>query len=260
MSKSIKHSRWDDQLIEGFLRLLDHLQQNGTWRQRRQETTYESRKKFLGYYQLLDLFKEEQCPVCAIIHESLSHYFSTSFVEEINRAEFREPLRQSLGYCRRHSEYLRRFITKKRYRLGIAILYEDILAQVVEWHMAPKATRLGSDSPALHSEQCPACNLEHEIEAYAAQLVADYLHDNEFQKQFRRSSGVCLPHLRAIAAKTKNDSARRFLFEAAVNHLSRTEHDIQELIRKNDYRFAGEKITKEEAASWQRAVHFFIGE
>lgn len=252
MPKSVKHSRWDDRLIEGFLRLLDHLQ--------RKETTDEARKKFLGYYQLLDLFKVEdpakggkgQCPMCVIIHESLNHYFSTSLVEEINRAEYREPLQQSLGYCQRHSEYLRRFITEKRFRLGIAIVYEDVLSHIIE--------HFDLDSPVVATEQCPACSLENEIEDYATQLLTDYLHDDEFQKKFRNSGGVCLPHLRVIAEKTKNEEARKFLFEATAEHLSRTFQHLQELIRKNDYRFAGEKISKDEAASWQRAVHFFVGD
>jgi hypothetical protein len=244
LRKRNRFSGWDDRLIEGFLDLISKPFEQDDRKQG-------DRIKFVGYYELLKLLQEPRCPVCSIVDRSLRYYLKTVFIEQLTDGEFREPVRESLGYCLQHSELVRELSRKRLPRMGIAIVYEDILSQV--------QSALHDESVVRQRGDCPLCAIEADVESYGAQLIADYLGDDEFQKAFEESSGVCLPHLRSIGSRVDGEK-KRFLFEAERKILDRLDGQLSEFIRKHDYRYTKEKINQQEAASWQRAVRFTVGE
>jgi hypothetical protein len=204
----------------------------------------------VGYYDLLKLLKESGCPVCSIIQRSSLHYLNTVFMEQLTDMEFREPLRESLGYCSRHSELVRRVAQKKLPRMGIAIVYKDILEAV--------ESKLKNEPPVPVPSDCPLCSLGSDLEEYAVCLIADHSGDGEFQQRYLASEGVCLPHMRLIVAQLQINCAKFFL-PAQRQILERLLSQLNEFIRKHDYRFSGEEISAAEGSSWKRAVHFFVG-
>jgi len=242
--KRNRFSGWDDRLIEGFL---DFISKPFEQDERKQG----DRIKFVGYYELLKLLREPRCPVCAIVDRSLRYYLKTVFIEQLTDSEFRQPVRDSLGYCPRHSQLVLDLSRKRLPRMGIAIVYEDILA------LAQAA--LHDESSVLQRGDCPLCAMEQDIESYGAQLIADYCGDRDFQEAFETSAGVCLPHLQLVDSRLDGDRAK-FFRSAEHNILTKLEGHLNEFIRKHDYRFSNEKISQEEAASWQRAVRFTVGE
>jgi hypothetical protein len=237
-------SGWDDRLIEGFLDLLSRVSEGA-------RKNLDPRAKFVGFYELLKLLEKPGCPVCSIIQRSLHHYLNVVFVEQLTAPEFREPLQESLGYCPRHSETLRRVARKKLPRMGVAVVYEDLLGQV--------DMRLEKQGVVPIPSNCPLCSIETDLEEYAVHLVADYSDDQEFQRHYLASDGICLPHLQLITAKLEAERAQ-FLFTAQKQNLDRLLAEVHEFIRKQDHRYSMETMTEAEASSWKRAVQFFVGD
>jgi hypothetical protein len=242
MSTRNKLSRWDDWLIERFLEILSNVFE-------RKSNQKEPRIKFVGYVELLKILTKSECAACFIIHRSIRHYISLVFLEELTVPEFRMPLRESLGYCRRHSKFVVPLISNIR-KMGVAIVYEDLLSivegRIEETHSTPVMSR------------CPLCTIEAEIDAYTIQLIADYCGDSEFQERFQASPGLCLTHLRAILAKL-DGSAREFVISMHRKHVADMLHQVEQFIRKHDYRFSKERISDEELDAWKKAIRFVTG-
>jgi hypothetical protein len=137
--------------------------------------------------------------------------------------------------------------------MGVAIVYEDLLAQV-----QTNLTKEPFGKIPQHSN-CALCSFETELVDYALQLVADYCNDTEFQNAYANSDGLCFPHMRSLCQRLSGESLTFILHEQERKLSTLTSH-LSEFERKNDYRFNDEHITEEEAKAWQNAVRFMVGE
>ncbi len=237
-------SGWDDRLIEGFLSLLTGIAESTS-------ATPGPHVKFVGYFELLDLLKQPACPVCSIINRSLRHYVGVVFVEQLTDPAFRGPLQESLGYCAKHSEFVFSIARKRLPRMGVAVVYNELL-EIVE-----KKLEAGGEVPI--PLDCMMCDIESDLQDYACQLIADHSGDQEFRTQFLSSGGVCIPHMRSIAAKINGDGPR-FFFAAQKQILQRERAYLHDFIKKHDYKSSREVISEREGSSWKRAVHLLVGE
>jgi hypothetical protein len=243
MREGNRVSGWEERLIDDLIALVSRLGEKPD--QQRGE-----RPKFVGYDDLLKLLEKPECPVCTIVRRSIQSFLGVAFVEQLTVPEFREPLRASFGYCNAHSVYVRGFARNRLRAMGVAIVYEDILAYVQDFMQKEKVV------PAVSG--CPLCRLHQEIESYAIHLIADYCNDEEFQDRYESSTGVCLPHLHAILGLLIGDE-RKFIMKSHVMKLETQLRNVQGFIRKHDYRFTHEKMTEAEATSWKDAIRFVAG-
>ncbi len=105
---------------------------------------------------------------------------------------------------------------------------------------------------------CPACRLWAAQERLYLTVLLEEWGDTELSSAFAESEGLCLPHV----ARLINDHASHLNLPAiltAQQALMQALHaDLQEFIRKQDYRFSKEPFGRE-ANAWQRVVSFFIG-
>lgn len=244
MRESDRSPRWENGLVAGLVGLVTRLvvgELDGT----------REREKFVGFHDLLKILKDPVCPVCFIIHRSILEYLSMAFIEELTMPEFREPIRKGLGYCEKHSAYVRLTARKRLSRMGVAIVLEDLLAliqeQIQTLHEIP-------DTVA-----CPLCSLQADIETYALSLLADYSHDAEFQSHYENAAGVCLPHLGSILALAGIEG-RRYLVEAHIRKLERQIGTLDAYIRKNASRLSPKEMTDAESVSWRSAVNSVVGD
>ena len=234
---------WEERLIDGLIKVVERISGQP-------ETAAGPRLKFVGYNELLKILEKTDCPVCYMLRNSLQHYLSVEFIEELTVPEFREPLRSSLGYCNKHSEYVRRAARNPLQAMGVAVVYKDLLDIVQS-----RLTTTGRVGP---TGICPLCIIQLDIESYALQLLADYAHDEDFQRHYEEAQGLCVGHLHA-ALRVAHGEASEFLAQSHERKLNRLMADLDEFIRKHDYRFAGETMTEAEAHSWQRAVRSIVG-
>jgi hypothetical protein len=92
----------------------------------------------------------------------------------------------------------------------------------------------------------------------AAKTLLKHLAEPEVAAGYVAAGGLCLPHLQAVLGQA-SEAAARTLAEWQATAYRRLRDELDELIRKHDYRFAGEPIGAE-ADSWQRAVAQIVGE
>jgi hypothetical protein len=227
------------------------------------------------YFNLLDAFEIEGCPVCRLVEDAVERYIDGVSYEFVGDLEIRDRLRSSLGFCNHHAY---QWLASSQV-LGTAQIYADVLAQInaglgrmafrrpgVLSSLAARLDPQAAPEPDLRSgsgvieakARCPVCDVQEQAEKMIVASLLDWLSDPDFAAAYSQSSGLCLPHLRDGLQGAK----RRETFEAlrakamAGNELLITQ--LKEIIRKHDYRFQGEPAGDEIGAG-ERAVRQVVG-
>jgi hypothetical protein len=225
--------------------------------------------KHLSYHALVEALDGDGCPFCTLVTAALERYFRTVLYEQVNDIGMRANLRESQGYCAAHGEMLR----QARSALGSAIIHRDIvntLVRTLEGERPPENTPrswlrglVGADHRPQEqvlggAEPCPACLRVREREVnYADTLLLNW-DDERLQRKFRSSSGLCLSHLRLTLARTRDPALFETLRAVHLDLWRGLIGELDEFIRKQDYRFADEEIGAE-GTSWSRAIDLVSG-
>jgi len=210
------------------------------------------------------------CPLCVLIERAERKAIDHFLYDQVNDIRRRDALRASRGLCLPHTAML----AEGRSALGVAILSRDILrAMTAELEASSNgkgglgglmsflggASGAGAQLAGRIEPQtgCPMCAERPRLET---PLIAGLLHnlrDPEFAAAFDTSGGLCRVHLanalRAADAADARDLAAR---QAAI--WRRLEADLDEFIRKHDYRFQGE-VFEDERDVWRRALQASSG-
>lgn len=232
----------------------------------------------LSYFRILEACAQPGCPICLLLEESVNKYLDALLYEMVTDSGTHEALRRSLGFCNEHAWRLPQVSASAA--LGIAIIYRSLVDQVsVElgatcyqqsrrslWHKAREV--LGRLAPAaieaavrrLHPrDRCPACVHRSAMETIALTAMVSALPDDQqLQAALHSSDGLCLPHLRRALALAREEAGFAALRMLAVDKLAGLQRDLDEFIRKNDYRFNAEGFGAE-ADSWRRAIGWLVG-
>jgi hypothetical protein len=142
----------------------------------------------------------------------------------------------------------------------------NTLAKVLE---APeKRSLLGGKGPLgrgalaqrlAATEPCPACRLEEDAVRRAVKTLLKHISDPDVAESYVAAGGLCLPHFTETLAQASG-TASGSLADWQAAAFRRLRDELDELIRKHDYRFSGESITEQEAVAWTRAVAAAVGE
>jgi hypothetical protein len=223
------------------------------------------------YFELVAALGEPGCVLCRLATRSVREYFSALGYEQVNDVELRTALRAADGYCRRHAWL---FLEQGGNRLGVAIIYRDLVQQARE-RLAAGGPRLsggvgrslgrllGGGRGAAHRSTraeagCAACRVEAEAEARYRGTLLEHLGEAELRQRFAASSGLCQPHLARALASGGRGADRAWLEADAARRLDGLVAELDEYIRKHDYRFRQEGFGAEENAP-QRAVERIVG-
>jgi hypothetical protein len=103
---------------------------------------------------------------------------------------------------------------------------------------------------------CPVCVAVHKAAGTIGRELLDRIEDEHVQEAVARSGGVCLPHLRRLLSVQYGNLPALVAIERAVAEALLGELD--EFIRKHDYRFANE-AKGDEGTSWYRAIRLLAG-
>jgi Family of unknown function (DUF6062) len=224
----------------------------------------------------LDLIEALQHPGCALCY--LAQHKSQRYVESLLDSavidvEQRDVWRDAKGFCHWHAGMA---IAVPQAASSLAILYADVLADETR-HLATLTASLPS-APWQHQfwrrhigkriqlwlrtwrprQACPACRLWHEQEQLYLTVLLDDWHDATLFSAFAQSSGFCVPHVaRLMTHGSAHGHLPAFLI-AQQERWQALQADLQEFIRKQDYRFAREPYGSE-ADAWQRVVALLSG-
>ncbi len=228
---------------------------------------------------LLDACTQPGCPVCRLVNQAVERYMDNLFYENVNDGALRTQLRSSLGFCHEHAWLaLKPGIGDA---LGVAIIYHDVLTNILR--KLPEAETASQDQGWLSSllgqmprqvseqvkeiasaltpnEPCPACQKRDQAaELYLSELIKD-LKNEQMLAALSDSDGLCLPHLRqAFKQHAQDGEAFSALFSITQKKISELNKELEEIIRKSDYRFRDEGFG-EEGDAWRRVIQVSVGE
>lgn len=232
-----------------------------------------------GYHDMRWALTQTGCPLCRLLARNADNYIDGVLWELVNDPEIRHNLNQARGYCREHAWLLVRYGAS----LGVAILMLDVLETVLkvldEGEFAPppgfslqQMWRGRNQQPQNDSgpadlvaglapqSPCPVCaQMEHDKAYYLDALLA-FLGDgpDSLASAYRASAGLCLPHFRLALQRVPDEETFQNLTAAQNAVWERLKVDLQEFIRKNDYRYIRESFG-EEGDAWRRAIEAISG-
>jgi hypothetical protein len=239
---------------------------------------------------LLDALRQGACPLCVLLERTERKAVDLFLYDQVNDISRRDALRASRGLCLVHTSML----AEGRSALGVAIISRDVLrAMTAELEagsnrMPSREERKEADEnasqPSVNSVTsvakkylsgvfgqagtqlagriepqagCPMCAERPRIEAPLIMGLLHNLRDASFAAAFESSAGLCRVHL-AGALRAADAAAARSLAALQAAIWRRLEADLDEFIRKHDYRFQGEAFDVERDV-WRRALQTTSG-
>ncbi|HEY64102.1 MAG TPA: hypothetical protein G4O02_05975 [Caldilineae bacterium] len=216
-----------------------------------------------SYDELLEALGERGCPICWLGRRVSERYLDGVLYEAVNDPGMRERFREAYGLCEPHARQLARI---RSGNLGIAILYRDVLwtllrelgdeegqpRRYIPW---PRATAepFSWEDRLVPRGRCPACVQQEEMERIYIHELLQHLEDPALHVAFLKSTGLCLKHLRRAMQQAGKDQQRQALIEMQRTVWRQLVAELDEFIRKHDYRFRDEGFGPE-GDSWLRAL------
>jgi Family of unknown function (DUF6062) len=196
-------------------------------------------RRHAGEHDLIEAFGQPGCSVCRLSTEAVDAYLTSVCYEQVNDLDLREQLRSAGGFCRAHAE---RFIQQRLGQLAAAIVYRDVLntarkrlAAGGNGGRSKLAALFGGGRSRRDAPPCPGCEVESEAEGRYLAALRNRLTDPAVRERYQAGDGLCLPHIdQALQA---DDAGARALAESAAQMLGTIVAELDEYIRKHDYRF-----------------------
>lgn len=95
---------------------------------------------------------------------------------------------------------------------------------------------------------CPVCDLQTKQEGYSLMVLLRVLFEDTWRGRVAKSEGLCLPHLREALDQGEPEAPLRWLLEDFRRRVGELREQIEEYLRKHDYRFSGEPYGPERDA------------
>lgn len=205
------------------------------------------------------------CPLCKIAARTERVYLDSLNYERILDLNTRDALKAARGLCPSHSRAWRAL---QGSALGIAIVYRVAVLDLLR-ATEPEAQQGGflrrEPGPGQIAEAleptgpCPACALvEETVQRFADLLMKDLYGDADLQAGLTTCGGLCLPHLRFALARPRAGRSYKALLAVQREAWTALMAELDEFIRKNDYRFRHEPMGEERDA-WLRALDVIVG-
>lgn len=201
------------------------------------------------------------CAVCRLSLRAVSRSIGTIAYEQVNDLDLRQQLRKAGGFCNAHAH---QWLREARSVLGTALIYRDVLqAALADMEVArPSDTPRGGLLRSLwrgasgqSDGRCPACQVQAEAEGrYLEALLALVGAEPEL---LEGSAGVCRRH--ALAAARSSHAAGAYVLSHTCQSIAAMLADLDEVIRKEDYRFRDEARTEGERTAPARAIAWAAG-
>lgn len=181
--------------------------------------------------------------------------------EQVNDVELRADLRSTHGFCTTHAH---RWLRDVHNPLGTAIVYRDVLmasARELDGGSARRGllgTLLGGAKAGGADGRCVACRTQHESEErYVETLLSLVASEEAARSLLAASDGLCRRH--AQTAQRHGGPAVELVVQHALRRIERCIGELEEVIRKEDYRFRDEPRTEAERTAPEWAVTWAAG-
>ena len=230
--------------------------------------------KHFTYFKVLEaLQKSKGCFFCGLIKKVSFKYLDALLYEKVNDGGVRKELLKSNGFCHRHAHEL----VSIGGALGIGIIYDAQMSHFLEFidlnkkrlaktnrkdalAVSGSTDKKGFSYLWFGKNKCPACRVENEAVTRYFKIFIDSLKtEKEMRDAFESSGGICVPHFLKLLDYTDNVDMREYLIEQEEEKIKDLKAVLKEFIRKQDYRFKEERVTRSEGKSWIDSVRMMTG-
>jgi hypothetical protein len=204
------------------------------------------------------------CPVCQCAAADEWQYFIDFVRYSLNDPDLRDKLLKARGFCSRHG-WIFLQVLEREFGSGTpaAMLYRHLIKVELEtiarmrhprrWRKPSlRAVHLTPDLP------CPACEALNASTSRQMGFFLDEMDRPYFREAYRVSEGLCGQHLLEALERSESKATSEELISHWTDKLLALREELEEFLRKLDYRYAHEPKGKEQTA-WIRAVEAFVG-
>ncbi len=208
------------------------------------------RKDYQNEYllgQIDDVMDKVGCPICVLSEKAVYDYIDALFYENINDPGERKNFVEGHGYCSKHLKMIENHLETHPELgiLGVNILYHDIFNYLED----------AFDSEIKLGDGCELCRVEKNAERRYLELFAEFFSFPKRREKYADSiSMVCLKHTYLLRSVKKIDFS--LFLNVQKKKLSVLKKNMEEFIRKSDYRYAKEGITSKEGQAWKALSKF----
>jgi hypothetical protein len=234
-----------------------------------------SRSRFVIYYEILEILQQPGCPVCTRQAIASKRALGALLYEQVTDPLTRRHLLGSRGLCNWHAWMLPEVQDSA---LGTALVYKHLLLDVLKtipvlfserqtpsrWQRLVDQVTRRQRNPEPRGRRgqmavCPVCRLCRRAERNDIRTILASWAELEFAEAFARSTGLCLPHLLACSRLCRGHVNLPPLLADHERRLQVLATELEEFIRKCDYRYQREAFGAERD-SWQRVLEVFVGQ
>jgi GTP-binding protein EngB required for normal cell division len=200
------------------------------------------------------------CPICAAQQEALFDFFAHWQYELSTKESARRDFAAAGGFCAVHTWQFQRIASPHGLSVGYAPLIETVVDQLKALSdQAPSAAAEGVAALIQQPQHCPACALLREVEQAQVDELQQRLTAPEAREAYRRSLGLCLPHLRGVLAADPPIDLSRFLIAEEARGLEATAENMRSYALKHAATRRWLENRDERTAYWRALTHL-IGE
>jgi hypothetical protein len=212
-------------------------------------------------FEVLEALGQPGCAVCQLALRSVRKMIGSIAYEQVNDPPLRKELRRARGFCNRHA-YM--WLREAHSVLGTALIYRDVL------HAALRELETGEPGGGLlrgwlgagnhhhrRRARCPACRAQMEAEARYVDVLLELTGDSAGQSALETSDGLCVRH--TLAAVRAGGPRADVLVQLTQRRVATLVAELDEVIRKEDYRFRDEPRTDGERTAPARAIGWAAG-
>ncbi len=208
--------------------------------------------KHISYFNLLDSFKTDECPICNLIKKNVNNYFDSLLYENINNFSFIETFNKDMGFCDYHAY---KFLS---YNDGQAIVltYKDILKKrIKELEKNEKKHFIKN-----YNEHCIICRLIKNSEKRYLTIFSSFIEEEEFQEEFLKSKGLCIPHFQKLIEINKKIPSRIMKFQ--LKKYKKIYNIAKKFINSCNVSLGKNRptLTREEETVWKQMVQLIYGD
>lgn len=226
-------------------------------------------------FEVREALDGQGCPVCRLTLRAVDRFMAAIAYESVNDRPLRAELRATNGFCNPHAH---RWLVVARSVLGTAVIYKDVLTSALRELVSQSRERgqwggmlrgffgqgeirssSSSSSSSGTGPACPACRAQRDAERRYLEALLESLGDAATAAAFATADPPCLRHTRAALALARGGPRAELVLErtrAAVGELLTV---LDEVIRKEDYRYRHEERLPAERVAPAQAVAWAAG-